>query len=229
MVRFMRVFFFDIDGTLIRSGGAGRAAMEAALTSAFEVDAPPEGVLFSGRTDLAIVADLLRASGVEPSEDHIARCLRAYLEHLPRMLAERSGQVLPGIGPLLDHLAGRSQIAVGLLTGNVRRGARIKLKHYGLWHRFPFGGFGDRYTDRADVARAALEEARQQTASDVQPENVWVIGDSPHDVRCARAIGARAIAVATGIHTLDELAAEQPDLLLQDMADTDQLLDTVGV
>src|SRR5207245_4378321 len=155
---------------------------------------------------------------------HWQRFLTAYLQHLPGCLENREGKVLPGIAALLECFQERGDVAVGLLTGNVRAGAQLKLGHYGLYHHFAFGGFGDDHLTREDVAREALAAVRGHLKDHVQSEQIWVVGDTPLDVRCARSIGARAVAVATGWHSIDVLAAEQPDLLLADLSDPSELL-----
>ena len=220
----MQVCLFDIDGTLLSSGGAGKAAMEAALVSEFGVREVRGAVPFSGRTDRSIGRDLLRTHGVEPTPENWQRLLAAYLRHLPACLASHKGQVLPGIVWLLEHLAGRDGVAVGLLTGNVRDGARLKLGHYDLFHHFAFGGYGDHHWERNDVAREALAAVRGHHNGSVELDRIWVIGDTPLDVRCARAIGVKVAAVATGLHPLAELAAERPDCLLADLSDPAPLL-----
>lgn len=220
----MYVCLFDIDGTLITSGGAGKAALQGALSAEFGIAEPADGVPFSGRTDRAIVGDLFARHGIELTEQNWQRLLGAYLELLPQTLAGHEGRVLPGIAALLETLAVRDDVALGLLTGNVRDGARLKLSHYGLFHHFLFGGFGDLHTDRNDVAREALAATHAHLNGRLQPERVWVIGDTPFDVTCARAIGARAAAVLTGWHTPAELAAAGPDLLLEDLSDPAPLL-----
>jgi phosphoglycolate phosphatase len=224
----MHVCLFDIDGTLLRSGGAGKVAMEEALASAFGAPADSDGVPFSGRTDRAIARDLFARHGIPATAENWQRFLEGYLRHLPACLDKHQGRVLPGIAALLEVLAGRDDLAVGLLTGNVRDGARIKLSHYCLYHHFCFGGFGDHYFERDEVAHEALAAVRSHCQDPVDPSQVWVIGDTPLDVRCARAIGARAVAVATGWHTPDELAAAQPDLLLTDLSDASVLLTRWG-
>jgi phosphoglycolate phosphatase len=215
----MHVFLFDIDGTLLSSGGAGRTAMEEALASEFGVAASSAGVPMSGRTDRSITRDLFQMHGVPQTLENWQRYLRAYLRHLPACLSRARGQALPGIVALLEHLDTKEHAALGLLTGNFREGARAKLGHYGLFDYFAFGGFGDHHWDRDDVAREALAGVHQHCNSDVCTERIWVIGDTPLDVRCARAIGAKAVAVATGTHTVEQLAAAKPDLLLADFAD----------
>jgi phosphoglycolate phosphatase len=220
----MNICLFDIDGTLLSSGGAGKAAMEAALESEFGRPPTAAGVPFSGRTDRAITQDLFDFHGIDRSDSNWRRFLAAYLTHLPGCLARHNGKVLPGIDDLLQNLSGRNEFALGLLTGNIRDGARLKLGHYGLFDFFAFGGFGDHHLNRDDVAQEALGVIRSQFNDSIDLNSIWVIGDTPLDIRCARAIGARAVAVATGLHSVDELAAERPDLLLPDFSDAAPLL-----
>jgi phosphoglycolate phosphatase-like HAD superfamily hydrolase len=221
----MHVCLFDIDGTLISSGGAGKAALEAALASEFGITGLIDKVPLSGRTDRAIVRDLFRLHVIVETPENGRRLVEGYLRHLPECLANRRGQVLPGIAALLAGLHGRGDVAVGLLTGNIRAGARAKLGHFGLYDYFAFGGFGDEHFDRDDVAREALAEVHHRYNGAVPPERIWVVGDTPLDVRCARAIGARAVAVATGWHAYDELEQHGPDLLLRDLSDPARLLE----
>src|SRR5262249_36181202 len=158
--------------------------------------------------------DLFRLHNLQETPVTRERLLNAYLARLPECLSRLQGRILPGILAFLQHLAERDEIEVGLLTGNVRAGARLKLGHYGLMHHFAFGGFGDHYHDRDDVAREALREIQERFDGTVSPDRIWVIGDTPLDVQCARCIGAKAAAVATGWHPLDELSACNPDLAL---------------
>jgi phosphoglycolate phosphatase len=218
----MHVCLFDIDGTLITSGGAGKAALEAALAEEFGITRIIDKLQLSGRTDRAIIVDLFRLHVIEDTAENHRRLRDAYLRHLPRFL--HAGRVLPGITDLLAHLDGREDVAVGLLTGNVRAGARVKLGFFGLHDYFAFGGYGDHHLDRDNVAREALADVRRQLNGAVHPQRIWVIGDTPLDIRCARAIGARAVAVATGWHRAEELAAHAPDLLLADLSDPAPLL-----
>jgi phosphoglycolate phosphatase-like HAD superfamily hydrolase len=220
----MYVCLFDIDGTLLSSGGAGKAALEEGLAEEFGIRGTMEKLVLSGRTDNAIVSDLLRLSGLTDSEGNRTRLFAGYLRHLPGCLSRCTGRVLPGVEALLQLLGARDDVAVGLLTGNIRAGARLKLGHYGLFEHFAFGGFGDRHHHRDDVAREALAEVHQHLGTYIDPCRVWVIGDTPHDVTCARAIGARAVAVVTGWHERTELAACSPDLLLDDLSDPEPLL-----
>jgi phosphoglycolate phosphatase len=220
----MHIVLFDIDGTLISSGGAGKAALEQALAEEFGVTHVIEKLQLSGRTDRAIIADLFRLHALDDTPENRQRLLAGYLRNLPACLATRGGRVLPGIASLLDRLSGRKDVAVGLLTGNVRAGAKVKLGHFGLYDYFAFGGFGDHHLDRDAVAREALAEVERRFNGSHAPERIWVIGDTPLDIRCARAIGARAVAVATGWHSQEELTAHGPDLFLTDLEDPETLL-----
>jgi phosphoglycolate phosphatase-like HAD superfamily hydrolase len=220
----MPIVLFDIDGTLVRTGGAGKAAMEGALGAAFGVAELRDEVPYSGRTDVAIGRDLLRVHGIEPTPSNQLKLREAYLTHLPGSLQAKGGTVCPGVPELLRAIAGKPGVVLGLLTGNVRAGARTKLGHFGLWDYFACGGFGDEHFDRDDVARSALQAVRTHLGGEVNPSDVWVIGDTPLDVSCARAIGANAVAVATGWHPLDELAGCAPDLIFDDLSDHARLL-----
>jgi phosphoglycolate phosphatase-like HAD superfamily hydrolase len=224
----MPIILFDIDGTLVRTGGAGKAAMESALVEAFGVAELHDKVPYSGRTDVAIGRDLLRVHGIDPTPENQRKLRDAYLANLPNSLRTRGGTVCPGIPELLAAVAGRPGVVLGLLTGNVRLGAQVKLGHFGLWECFTCGGFGDEHHDRDDVARAALACAREHVGRHVDPSEVWVIGDTPLDVSCARAIGANAVAVATGWHPLEELAGHNPDFIFNDLSDHSHLLTVWG-
>lgn len=216
------VFLFDIDGTLVNTGGAGGAALMQAFSSLFDVSQPGR-VPFSGRTDRGIASDLFGLHDIDDSSENWQRLRDEYLRLLPLELPQRSGRVLDGVKELLAALADQADSAIGLLTGNVRDGARIKLSHFGIFDYFAFGGFGDVHPDRDSVAREALAATREHVNGESRVD-VWVIGDTPLDISCARHIGARVLAVATGVHEKDELAAEQPDVLLDDLSDTARIL-----
>jgi phosphoglycolate phosphatase-like HAD superfamily hydrolase len=220
----MHVCLFDIDGTLLSSGGAGKAAIESSLCEEFGVELRGH-VPYSGRTDRAIVRDLFRMHDIAESAENLQKLLAGYLQRLPACLNNHRGRLLPGIACLLNTLQQDEGVALGLLTGNVRAGARAKLGHFGVFEFFAFGGFGDHHFDRDDVAREALAAVQQHLNGGVLLERLWVIGDTPLDVSCARAIGARVAAVATGLHTVAELEAARPDLVLADLSDPIPLLE----
>lgn len=213
----MQIWLFDIDGTLIVSGGAGQDAAVEALVSAFGISASREGIEFAGRTDRAIVQDLFHAHGIECTADRWMRFQTEYLRHLERLLEERQGSVLSGVVELLTFLSQRPDTYLGLLTGNIRAGAELKLKRYGIWHQFEFGGYGDDHYSRNDVARSAFVDAQRRVPQHIEPDDVWVVGDTVHDIHCARAIGAKVIAVSTGSYSSQDLEAHAPDLLLDNL------------
>lgn len=225
----MPILLFDIDGTLVRTGGAGKAAMEAALQTAFDIREVKDTVPYSGRTDRAIGRELLTVHGIDPTPENQRKLTDTYLELLPTHLMTKGGEVCPGIVEILAAAGGRENVLLGLLTGNVRRGAATKLGHFGLWDHFTVGGFGDDHFERDDVARSAIQEVQNYTGRDVNPTDVWIIGDTPLDVQCARAVGAKAVAVATGWHPLTELVACRPDVALADLSDAKALMREWGL
>lgn len=222
----MRIVLFDIDGTLISTGGAGRDALHTALATEFAVSDPYQ-VDLSGRTDRGICRELFDAHAIEHTPENWDRFRNAYLVGLNQHLQTKSGRVLPGVRELVAGLKAAPRVALGLLTGNVRDGAQRKLSHYALDEHFAFGGFGDTHHDRDDVAREALASARLHCGEGINGDQVWVIGDTPLDIRCARAIGAKVVAVATGTFTVDELHAHQPDLVVEDLGQTLELLEVL--
>ncbi|MGL6073828.1 MAG: HAD family hydrolase [Fimbriiglobus sp.] len=221
----MPALLFDIDGTLIRTGGAGKAAMEGAMRLAFGLSEVLDNVPYSGRTDPAIGHDLLVENRIDPTPENLARLHATYLEVLPQRLHEIGGEVCVGVRELLAELEREPAIVLGLLTGNMRHGAQVKLSHFGLWDTFALGGFGDRHTDRDDVAREAQANLHEHLGRRLPAEEIWIIGDTPLDVKCAKAIGVKSIAVATGWHPREELDATGADLVLDDLRDTAALLE----
>lgn len=220
----MITLLFDIDGTLVNTGGAGGAALRSAFRDLFRVPRPRD-VEYSGRTDRAIALSMLEVNSVDQSEDNWRRLRDEYLQQLPGFLPRCRGEVLPGIVHLLERLAAVEHVKLGLLTGNLREGARMKLEHFGLMKYFDFGGFGDEHLDRNHVAEEAVVNARSRLTERWNPDRVWVIGDTPLDIRCARWINARVLAVATGNHPRDELAGCSPDRLADDLSETDRIVD----
>ncbi len=224
-----RLLLFDIDGTLIVSGGAGEQALRDACQLAFGAPFDLRGIEIAGRTDAAIARNVLEALAQPVSSENIARFLDTYLANLKARLPERPGRVLPGILPLLTTLQGREGVTLGLLTGNLLRGAELKLEHYRLWHFFEFGAFADDHHERNQLGPVAMERARTARGHPFEPANIFIVGDTPHDIACARAIGAVAVAVATGGYTREDLAAHTPDHLFDDLGDPPKVLATLGI
>jgi len=222
----MYSILFDIDGTLLDTSGAGKRGFAAAFAELFQITEISSDVKFAGRSDRAIALDLMELHGVEPSPEHWQQFSESYLKHLEAALPRCQGRVLPGVVELLDKLKTMDRVLLGLLTGNVKQGATRKLAQYGLADRFKFGGFGDVWKDRNDIAKEAIEQARFQARGELN--GTMVIGDTVNDVTCARSIGAFAVAVATGGATREELLAAGPDLLLADLTEVEGLLVEIG-
>lgn len=221
----MHICLLDIDGTLLLTGGAGQAAFAQTLAAEFGIPEIDTRVAFAGRSDRAIAMDLLRGHGIVTSDENWRRFCAGYLSRLDAALAAHQGHVLPGVNELLAALAARGDVALGLLTGNVREGARRKLSYYGLWQWFAFGGYGDDYSERCDIAAAALAAARLHidglaiSNGTSFPGQVIVIGDTPHDIDCGRSIGAHCVAVPTGHTKADDLRRSRPDLMVETLED----------
>ncbi len=221
-----RLLLFDIDGTLLLTGGAGKRAMERAFLELFGVEDAFAGVSMAGRTDRWLAEQALTRHGIGVSDDRLEAFRGAYVAHLDASIHEPGTGwrgLMPGVEALLDRLDGREAWHLALLTGNYQAGARIKLAHFGIWHRFSWGAFGDGHAERGALACAAVEAAPSRGISLADVRHAVVIGDTPFDVACARAAGASVVAVATGGHSRDELAACGPDLLLNDLTDVDAL------
>lgn len=218
----VRLFLFDVDGTLITARGAGREAMRRALLEVFGCTGPIDTYDFRGKTDPCILRELMGAAGL--SEAAIAEREPVFYAAYERALGALIGdghpvQVLPGVHEVVRSLAAHPGAVVGLLTGNIEAGARLKLAPTGLWPLFRVGAFGSDDPDRRRLPSVACGRVRALVGHDVPPERVTIIGDTPLDVDCARACGARAVAVATGFHSGEELAACAPDLLFPDFSD----------
>ena len=223
-----RLVLFDIDSTLINTGGAGVQALKLASKKRFGIDDDLSGVEIAGRTDSGIVRQILAKHGTQPTDEELRRFFDTYIELLARQLAITEGRVLPGIVELLERLESRPHITLGLLTGNLARGAQLKLEHYGLWKYFPFGAFADDHHDRNELGIVASARALEHTGRQFAPSSVDVIGDTEHDIACGKAIGARTIAVATGSRPREILAKSEPDFLFDDFSQTNDVIAELG-
>lgn len=216
---------FDIDGTLIRSGGAGLIAIEVALRRMFNLNGISK-VEVHGRTDNGILNDIFAAHSLS-FDEHRETFNSHYWSELPESLSRCPGQILPGVNQLLTVLAAKDNVAMGLLTGNSRRASEIKLQHFGLTEYFEFGGYGDHHSDRNEVARMARDSAEEFLGGDFDPGRLWVVGDTVNDIRCARSINSKVVAVETGGCDPQSLVAAGPDLQLGCLTDTTGFLRVV--
>jgi phosphoglycolate phosphatase-like HAD superfamily hydrolase len=224
----VKLFLFDIDGTLVTARGAGRTAFARALVAVFGTVGPLEATYdFRGRTDLAILHELMTAAGFAPDviAERTRACFDAYAKELARVIGDgRDVRVLPGVPELVRALAARDDAMVGLLTGNVEDGARIKLAPTGLLPYFAVGAYGSDDADRRRLPPIACARARAIAGREFPFGRVTILGDTPLDVDCARACGARAVAVATGFYPYDDLHGCAPDHLFRDFADVERVV-----
>ncbi len=219
----MHLILFDIDGTLTLTGGAGMRAMNRACADVVGHDNAMDGVALAGRTDWIILDDILRNAGRALDATLLDQLRRRYVAHLAEEIqlpGRGVKDMMPGIRPLLDALQRREDVALGLLTGNFLEGARIKLEYFDLWRYFPCGAFGGDSANRNDLVPVAIRRARECGIADVQPSDVLVVGDTPHDVACARVAGATPVAVATGGYSVEQLRETGAEIVFRDLSDT---------
>ena len=214
----IRLVLFDIDGTLIRTGGAGVNAFGRAFETEFQIPNGTAEIKFSGRTDTGIAREMFLQHGVEPSPANLARFFDSYVFWLDYLLTQSNGMVIHGVWEFVHQLHGLSdRPAIGLLTGNLRLGAEIKLRRFELWELFQTGAFADDHEDRNQIAAVAKQRGSRLLNENLRGDQILVIGDTPRDIQCARAIGARVLAVATGGAKIDELKTHNPDCLVEDL------------
>jgi phosphoglycolate phosphatase len=226
--RAKRLLLFDIDGTLIHSGGAGVHALKSAFKERFGVDDDLHDIEIGGMTDSGIVVSILTKHKIPATNENVSAFLDSYVHFLSQELPRRKGKLLPGVLELLQRLKSRPHLVLALLTGNVSRGAQLKLEHYGVWHFFEFGAFADDHRDRNRLGPFARARAKERHGREFSASEIDVIGDTPRDIACGKALGARTIAVATGTWSRDNLANYEPDFLIDDLSDVEAVIDTLG-
>ncbi|HXX40941.1 MAG TPA: HAD family hydrolase [Chthoniobacterales bacterium] len=223
-----RLLLFDIDGTLIHSGGAGVYALKNALAERHGIRDNLKDIEIAGMTDSGIVLSILNKHKISATNENVTAFLDSYVHFLSLELPRRKGSLLPGVLELLKKLKARRNIVLGLLTGNVSRGAQLKLGHYGVWHFFEFGAFADDHHDRNQLGSFAQARAKEKHGREFSAGEIDIIGDTPRDIACGKALGARTIAVSTGTWSRQELAKHHPDFLIDDFSDVDRLMNTLG-
>lgn len=227
----MKLVLFDIDGTILLTDGAGKRAIHRALREVFGSTGPDDHH-FGGKTDPQIVRELMRIEGHEDPhiDDRMPLLLDRYVRYLGEELLTSAAKVetMPGVNELLDALAQRDDAIVGLLTGNLVAGAKAKLASVGIdFEQFKVGAFGSDHELRGELPAVAQQRARAELGVDVAGADVVVIGDTPADIDCGRSIGARAIAVATGSYSVDDLRAHRPAAVFEDLSDTAAVIDAI--
>jgi phosphoglycolate phosphatase len=223
---YRKLVLFDIDGTLLRVGGMNRRVLADALLEVYGTEGSTGTHDFSGKMDSAIIYDVLTSGGLTREEitGKFAEAKAAYIALFRERARPEDITLLEGVRELLDALSSRSDILLGLLTGNFEASGRHKLKLPGIDHYFPFGAFADDAIDRNQLPRIARERARRMTGKNFSPDEIVIIGDTEHDIRCARELDARSIAVATGNFSMQELSRHQPGALFQNFAATGDVL-----
>jgi phosphoglycolate phosphatase-like HAD superfamily hydrolase len=225
----MKLFLFDLDWTLIYTGGAGVRALNVAFEKHFGIANAMKTLSPDGKTDPAIVREMIRVHlRRDPEDGEIESICRAYVDRLKIEVATSAGyRVLPGVPELLESLSKRSDILVGLGTGNLEEGARIKLSRPDLMKYFRFGGYSSDSEDRSEVLAAAVRRGEALAGQAVAPRDVFVLGDNWRDIEAGQAIGASTVGVATGPVPYEELAKHRPDYLFRDFSDTQKVLQTL--
>jgi phosphoglycolate phosphatase len=214
----VRLVLFDIDGTLVRTGGAGVKAFAKVFATEFNAVDGFEKLKFAGRTDVSLVRDFFSFHEIPATPENFERFFERYVFWLDHILRQTDPQICPGVWDFIRGLQALPQPPLlGLLTGNIRLGAEIKLRHLHLWDIFETGAFADDHEERDQIAAIARERGGRLLKENLRGDEVLVVGDTPLDIRCARAIGAKALAVATGGFNLPELKLHQPDWAVEDL------------
>ena len=214
----IRLVLFDIDGTLVHTGRAGVKSFAQVFATEFCATDHFERLKFAGRTDYSLVREFFGYHGIPATPENFQRFFDRHVFWLDHIIAHSHGGICPGVPEFLRDLNALSQPPLpGLLTGNIRLGAEIKLRHFGLWDPFVVGAFADDHEDRDRIAAVARARACRVLGRELRGHEVLVVGDTPLDIRCARAIGAKALSVATGGASLEELRSHRPDWAVPDL------------
>lgn len=217
----MKLILFDIDDTLLSSGGAGTKAMNLAFEDIFSIPHAFKGISMAGKTDIRIMKEGLGKYGLDSENGNVPLLCENYINHLRVQIENPDRHLKPGIREALLRLSAMDDVYLGLLTGNIEAGARIKLGPFGLNSFFSIGAFGSDDEDRNRLLPVAIDRFKNMHNRDIRYADCIVIGDTPRDVECAKIYGAYSIAVATGPYPYESLAAYWPDMVLRDMSEMD--------
>jgi phosphoglycolate phosphatase len=224
----MKLLLFDIDGTILDSGGAGSRALDLAFLDMFAIEEAFKDIQMAGKTDMQIIRESLSFHGLPSDNGVVPRMLKLYGVHLEREIHNADKRLKPGVDELLNELKTMEDISLGLLTGNVESGARIKLGAFGLNDYFKFGAFGSDHENRNMLLPVAVNRFRELSNTSVDFTDCVIIGDTPRDVECALPYGASAVAVATGPYSIDDLRSTRAGLVLSDLSDQKPFLDFIS-
>ena len=214
----VRLVLFDVDGTLVHTGRAGSQAFAKTFATEFNAHDGIEKIKFAGRTDVSLVREFFNYHDIPATPENFERFFSRFVFWLDHIVGQSQGEICRGVPEFLDGLRALPQPPVlGLLTGNIQLGAEIKLRRYGLWEQFVFGGFANDHEDRNHIAAAALSRGRRVLGKNLRPEEIVVVGDTPFDIRCGKFIGAKVLAVATGGAKLNELKKHSPHWAVEDL------------
>ena len=226
----MKVLLFDIDGTLVHTGGAGLRALQTAFEKVYGLPNAMEKISLGGRTDTSIVKEVLGNEGVTFNEEKLLQFKKVYSSVLKQEIniPGYTKKIMPGIQELLDSLSQRENVYLGILTGNWKIGGLTKLAYFDLEAYFSFGAFSDDAELRNDLLPFAADRFQRKYNLDPAPHEYFIIGDTPADIRCARPHGATAVAVAAARYTADQLEAHNPDFLFENFKDLDRAVRILG-
>jgi phosphoglycolate phosphatase len=226
----MKLLLFDIDGTLVLSGGAGKRAMNHVFAELYGYKDAMDGITLAGRTDDKIMMDAYARAGIDFTYSELQRFKTRYFEQVKlEMLVDHNGKrIMPGVAQLLPELKKRDDVYLALLTGNWEQGGRTKIGYFGLDHYFPFGAFSDDSAERAELVPIAVRRFQELYSLSPQPREVYVIGDTPADIQCAKPHGVVSVAVAAASHAVEDLRPFEPDVLLEDLTDLPRALEILG-
>jgi phosphoglycolate phosphatase-like HAD superfamily hydrolase len=220
----MKYILFDIDGTLIDSGGAGSCSLDLAFEEIFSISNAFKDVSMAGKTDMQILREGLALHHIGHSNGTVPAFFETYLKHLRNNIDAGRGHIKPGVKKALEFLKSDDGCILGLLTGNIEEGARIKLRAFGLDSYFETGAFGSDSEDRNKLLPVALEKVQKRNSLSLGFRDCVVIGDTPRDVECAKPYGALAVAVATGPYPASVLSGAGADVVFEDLSDTERFI-----
>jgi len=225
----LKLILFDIDGTIIDSGGAGTRSLNLAFKELFSIDNAFKGIAMAGKTDIQIVKEGIARYNLPLENGILSEVINSYLKNLVREMNNDKRHIKPGIKEALEMLISKnSDYQIGLLTGNIEQGARIKLDPFGLNQYFPSGAFGSDDEDRNKLLPIAIERFGNISGKRINFKDCIIVGDTPRDVYCAKPYGAYCIAVATGQYSFNSLIKAGADLVMKDLSDTTAFLKAIN-